>query len=146
MPVAFPNEGALFSDTADTLLNIRWNMKRDFDLIRNLLQEVEAAKAGTTLTSHRAFQHQGYDASTIVEHLELLIEAGLLRGTPKSSMDGPVVISCLTWSGHDFLHSMRDDTIWQKAKESVLLPAASASFEILLEWLKWQAKLHLGMP
>jgi hypothetical protein len=41
---------------------------------------------------------------------------------------------------------MRDDTIWKKAKEQVLKPGASWSFEILKEWAKHELKQKFGLP
>jgi hypothetical protein len=41
---------------------------------------------------------------------------------------------------------MRDDTVWKKAKEHVLKPGASWTFDILKEWLKAEAKSRLGLP
>jgi hypothetical protein len=49
-------------------------------------------------------------------------------------------ITRLTWAGHDFLDSSRDNKIWQLAKEHVIKPGVSWSFLILVEWLKLEAR------
>ena len=59
------------------------------------------------------------------------------------SVGGAAVVSRLTWEGHDFLDAIQDDTIWAKPKESVLKPTLSASLDVLLEWLKRQAKVKM---
>ena len=46
----------------------------------------------------------------------------------------------LTWAGHDFLDSSRDNKIWKLAKEHVIKPGASWTFSLLLEWLKQEAR------
>lgn len=119
-------------------------MKRDFELVRKILHDMEAAPPMQTFN---AFSYDGYDRSVIHEHIELLIEAGLLSGVVhRNGFDGFPAITRLTWSGHDFLDAMKDETIWQKANESILRPVGGVAFEVLLEWLKWQMKLKLGMP
>ena len=112
-------------------------MKRDMDVVRSLLQQIEATKEGYTFV-------RGIDA----HHAAILIDAGLIHGHLHRS-DAHGVMSAnierLTWSGHDFLDSMRDDTLWKKAKERVLVPGVSWTFDILKEWLKFEAKKKLGI-
>lgn len=52
----------------------------------------------------------------------------------------------MTWAGHDFLDSMRDDTIWKKAQEKVLKPIGGVAFDVLKEWLKAEMRSKLGLP
>lgn len=119
-------------------------MKRDFDLIRLVLKEVEDSKP---MEVYSDFQFEGYDSATINEHIELLIEAGLLAGkVARTRGRGIASVTHLTWAGHDFLQSLRDDTIWKKAKEQVLKPGASWTFDILKEWAKHELKQRLGLP
>jgi asparagine synthase (glutamine-hydrolysing) len=49
-------------------------------------------------------------------------------------------------TGDDFLDAMKDETIWNSAKENILKPASGVAFDVLLEWLKWKMKTKLGMP
>ncbi len=79
-----------------------------------------------------------------VYHTALLIDAHLVEGEAVGISHS--VITRLTWSGHHFLDAMRDDTVWKKAKEHVLKPGASWTFDILKEWLKAELKVKLGMP
>jgi len=50
----------------------------------------------------------------------------------------------MTWSGHDFLDAARDETLWKKAKQTVMKPAASFTFEIVREWLKNEIRARFG--
>lgn len=119
-------------------------MKRDFDLIRIILRDMEAAEP---MQTYQNFPYDGYEKPTIIEHIELLIEAGLLEGeVHRHSSGGIPVVTRLTWAGHDFLDAIKDESIWKKAQESVLKPIGGASFDVLLEWLKWKMKDKLGMP
>ena len=120
-------------------------MKRDFDLIRRILTDIENIPAGKSMNN---INYPEYNRSVVDHHIILLDEAGLIKAKILKTMGGigAVHITGLTWSGHDFLDAMKDDTIWNKAKESVLKPGASITFGLLLEWLKTEAKLKLGLP
>jgi hypothetical protein len=120
-------------------------MKRNFTLIRDILSDAQKAEP---LSHLRGFSSEGVSEAEIAEHVEILIEAGLLKGEVKRSPGGRtlVLVSRLTWAGHDFLDAMGDESIWARAKESILKPAGGVAFDVLLDWLKWQAKKQLGMP
>ena len=119
-------------------------MKRDFNLIRLILTDMQGAEPMTLLQD---FSYEGYEKPAINEHIELLIEAGLLKGTVHRTLGGSVAgVSRLTWAGHDFLEAMTDEGIWKKAQDSVLKPIGGVVFDVLLEWLKWQMREKLGMP
>lgn len=107
------------------------------DLVREILIKVESS-------SNEYLRFEGEKA----EHVVIMGDAGLLICHP--TKDGPFIKSVgverLTWAGHDFLSSMRDDTIWNKAKEHVLTPGASWTFDILKEWAKQELRTKLGLP
>jgi hypothetical protein len=42
----------------------------------------------------------------------------------------------LTWAGHDFADAISEDNVWNKAKEHVLKPTASWTFDILMKYLE----------
>lgn len=105
-------------------------MKRDMDLIRLLLVEVE----GETKPDL-----SGYTEEQQVYHAVLLIEAGFVHGTVLSDENGDPVdarISRLTNEGHDFLDAVRDDTIWNKAKAVLKSSAASATADVVKDTCK----------
>ena len=121
-------------------------MIRDFDLIRKILLVVQANPAGTGTISV-SFEGE-YPQNLVNEHAELLIEAGLLKGRALRGGNGlgPVAIEGLTWAGHDFIDAAKDETIWAKAKTTVLKPAVAVTFDALLQWLKRQVLDSLGLP
>ena len=112
-------------------------MKRDMDLIRKILITIEEAPPGFV-------KFNGEDA----RHVELMVDAGLLFASivPAGRGDIYANVERLSWAGHDFLNSMRDETIWRKAKEKVLIPGASWTFDILKEWAKYELQKQLGLP
>jgi Hypothetical protein (DUF2513) len=119
------------------LLGTIAGMKRDMDLVRTLLQRIEAEEP---------LYNPGEDAVAGKYHLRLLADAGLVEAKFMPGPNGEIKAVFdirMTWQGHDFLDAARDETIWNKAKTHVLKPAASWSFSILLEWLKAEAKAKL---
>jgi len=116
-------------------------MKRDMELVRLILQAIEGSEDAGTKMMERSIEERGY-------HISLLVDAGLLIAKVHTDGDKPIgyFISRMTWAGHDFLDSMRDDTIWKKAKEHVIIPGASWTFDILKEWAKHELKQRLSLP
>jgi hypothetical protein len=121
-------------------------MKRDMDLVRRLLFYFEE-KTGPEHIEIPPIE--GYDALMIKYHLVLMYDAKLLRCEPILSSTSDRVIHVipfeLTWAGHDFLQTMRDENLWKKAKDYVLIPGASWSFDILKEWAKDELKKRIGI-
>lgn len=121
-------------------------MIRDFDLIRKILLEVQASPAGARPFS---IEFPGeYDQHVVNEHVELLIEAGLIKGKLVKALSGIVgmAIQGLTWEGHDFIQAAEKDAIWKKTFEIVKDKGGAITFDILKELLKSVAKSALGLP
>jgi hypothetical protein len=120
-------------------------MKRDFDLIRRIMTDIEEKPAGLQI---RSLTYPEYDQATIYQHINLLINENFINGiTHKTAARiDAIIINGLTWKGHDFIDAAKDDTLWKKAKETILKPTVSMTFTILLEWLKEEAKKKLGLP
>lgn len=117
-------------------------MKRDFDLIRSILLDVEDFAPGDSGTVQ---DYDGHDQRTVNHHSILLIEAGFLEGAIVGG-GARVIIHKMTWRGHDLLDAMRDESIWKKAKETVLPKVGGVALDVLLAWLVWQAKEKLHIP
>jgi hypothetical protein len=113
-------------------------MKRDMDLIRRMLLWVEAEDLEPL---------QDVDGKILSFHAALLEEAGLVKAYITYSAEEPsgFVIHRITWAGYEFLESIRDKTIWEKAQKYILKPGASWTFAILAEYLKGEIKERLGM-
>jgi hypothetical protein len=116
-------------------------MKLNIELIRLLLIQQETGEKPDGLTAYPEAE-QIYnlqlmeDAKLIVADL-FIDESGIAKGA---------VIHRLTWAGHDFLDAVRDETIWKKAKEHVLRPGASWTFDVLKQWAKYELLTKLGVP
>jgi DNA-binding transcriptional ArsR family regulator len=126
-------------------------MKRDMDLIRNLLLEIEESEKPVLYIADlmAAERLQGIEQSDVDFHLKLLIEAGLIDANKKQGIStvGGWYIRQLTWDGHEFIDSIRDPEIWRKTKEGASA-AGSWSIGRLKDlgtaYLKLKAKEVLG--
>jgi hypothetical protein len=90
-------------------------MKREMELIREIMLAVEEERDFLSI--------DGYSKESIKYHAALLIEAGLLHGeafvygsnaTPNIPDD--ILITKISWDGHEFLDSVRKDTVWETIK------------------------------
>jgi Hypothetical protein (DUF2513) len=106
-------------------------MKRDMDLVRELLLKLEAEPFDGNLWSldPDGLGIDGHAHEEIAYHLVLLIDGGLLDGDRELS--GGFVARKLTWGGHGFLDSVRDPKIWRATKERVK-DAGGFTIEILV--------------
>jgi len=116
-------------------------MKRDMDLIRRMALAIAELPHDEPLTGL-----EGVDARDFVLHAVWMQEAGLIDAEVQESLGAPpfVWIHRLTWDGCEFADAVRDETLWDKAKEKVIKPASSFSFGVLRDWLK--AELLNGLP
>ncbi|MFM5515673.1 DUF2513 domain-containing protein [Aeromonas dhakensis] len=110
-------------------------MKRDWDTVRDLLTKLESLPS----TDHY-LSLGGADVTDINTayctsyHMELLIEAGLVEGQMHKVLGGGPVnftASRLTWEGHEFLDSIRSETVWDKTKETFASKGLDMTFETI---------------
>ncbi|MCX6030809.1 MAG: DUF2513 domain-containing protein [Chloroflexi bacterium] len=119
-------------------------MKRDMDLIRNILLMMEESSD----PEYPNIQIDGYSSETISYHLMLLDEAGLIKALDASSASGMEWMpQRLTWQGHEFVEAARNENRWNKAKN---IMAKSGGFvievmrTILIDLVKAQATAYLN--
>jgi hypothetical protein len=104
-------------------------MKRDMDLVRAILMEVE--KVPFDGGSHQV-QVEGRSVAEISYHVMLLHRAGLIDALDLSADEYPLWRPMwLTWDGHEFLDAARDQTRWTKAKDKVMSTTGALAFEAL---------------
>lgn len=121
-------------------------MKRDTDLIREILLAVEALPLRGLSTPGLAVE--GYDEATIAYHLVLLEEAGLIQAAVADAGDmayPEVFVNRLTWAGHEFVDTARNQTVWARTKATVAAKGGDIPFSVLRELLVSTARqLFLG--
>ena len=95
-------------------------MKRDMDLVRELLLKLESWPTGrgdnVIIQPSDPKLSEGHSVHEIDYHLDLLMEAGFITGPRSQPMEG-IMFRHLSWQGHDFLDSVRDPKIWAKTKK-----------------------------
>lgn len=104
-------------------------MKRDMDLIRGVLIEVEKLPFDS---GFHDISVQGYTDEEITYHVRLAHEAGLIEAIDLTTMDGVCwKPKRLTYEGHEFLDAARSNTVWNKAKETLLSTSGTITLEAL---------------
>jgi len=96
-------------------------VKFDPDIARTILLDIESIPPGTFSSG---ITIEGQDIAAVDRHLEILIDEGFVQGvvTPGNGgfpMHNGFFISDLTYKGHQFLESARNDASWNKAKETL---------------------------
>ena len=120
-------------------------MKRDMDLVREIMLKIEALPAGPPVL----YRMGEVEDLVLLNPLELLIEAGLVRGQISRSQGarGDVIgISTLTWAGHEWLDAVRDPRVWDEAKRTLLESGDSLSFELTGAVATRIQRMRVGLP
>lgn len=104
-------------------------MQRNWELIREILVALESRE-----TTHGVLspdQIPGFAAEVVSYHLCLLRDAGLVEARCLKPSNVPM--HCmgvrLTWAGHEFLDSIRNDTAWKKIKALVTSKGLDLTFD-----------------
>jgi hypothetical protein len=114
-------------------------MKRDLDLIRDILVQAEESDSKHL----KPVEIEGRDRREIFGHVQILQDEGLVKA---SFMGGPTSeIHHLTWQGHDYLEAVRDPGVWGKVAKRVKEEGGTITFEILKAWAIGFGKEQLGM-
>nr|WP_291585825.1 DUF2513 domain-containing protein [Comamonas sp. UBA7528] len=116
-------------------------MKRDMDLIRRIALEVESQDVGEDLSGI-----DGVEEEVFALHVMWMKEAGLVDAVIQEYMGGETLalVRRLTWDGCEFADAIRSDTLWKKAKDNVMKPSMSFTFDVLKDWLK--TEITQGLP
>lgn len=123
----------------------RIEVKRDMDLIRDILLKVEEDPSmnGFTFKTYDTKDFEGHSEPEIIYHINLLFEVGFIDGA--RSLNPLPAISRLTWQGHEFIAATKDPRIWASVKERLKgLPDVGIS--VIFEIAKAEIKKHLKLP
>lgn len=121
-------------------------MKRDMDLVREILLAVEAAP----FNIDGSLTLEGKDHRVVAEHVRLLLEAGYLSTARVQYVAGKRMDLglALSWAGHEFLETVRDPAIWSATKTNAKA-VGSWSLSLIGELAKGlikQKAADLGFP
>ena len=91
------------------------------ELIRKILFCIEEKYVDTWLDSNQV-KIDGYDLKTVAYHCAILYDAGLVSDYKGQYGDNELYffgVGRLTWEGHEFLDKIKNDTVWNKTKETI---------------------------
>lgn len=93
-------------------------MKRDMDLVREILLAVERSDADPIDSIQIVIPN--YTLTQVSYHVHIMEEAGLVEALDLSSDDGyDFEPKRLTWHGHEYLDTIRDPAIWRETKKQM---------------------------
>lgn len=84
-------------------------MRRDMDLIRSLLLEIEGGKVVFPTAE------QSGETEVLEYHLDLIAQAGFVDFIVLHDL---WQVERMTWAGHEFVDKVRDPEIWRQTKAS----------------------------
>jgi hypothetical protein len=120
-------------------------MKRDMELIRTILLEVN----NYNKPALPRIELDEYPGELVDYHVELLVEAGLLKTGARLKTAGGwgdwTRIS-LTWDGHEFIDNAKNEEVWEKFKQIVAEKGGSISIAVATSVLASLAKQAFGLP
>lgn len=119
-------------------------MKRDLDLARDILTEIE----GHSYDPNRSFvvKIDGHSTEEVSYHVMLLAEAGFIEASSLVTTDGAIwKARRLTWEGHEFIEAAKDTTRWNRAKALMKDKGGGMAFEVLKQLLIEMMKGTIGL-
>lgn len=122
-------------------------MKRDLDLIRNIMIYLEGnLQPGKEINAADLpfyNQNDDEDYQVMSEHIKLIIENGYIE-VIKTPIRGFSLfhITRITTQGHDFLDALRNEKVWNQVKEKTIL-ASGFTLSLLVDLGKEYVKNEL---
>ena len=120
-------------------------MERDLELIRQILLKGASHPHGSGFAPEEALGGE-YTREQIGYHVHLMGQAGLIvtydvatlaNASPSAHMNS------ITWAGHDYLESVRDEKVWKETK-SLAKQAGSTAFDLVKQIAVGIAKSELA--
>lgn len=109
-------------------------MKRDWELIREILFEIEAKNSWSELVRPEAIE--GYSIEDVAYHIHLLDQAGLITAQclePSRRRNAGIycIAQNMTWEGHELLDIIRGGNTWREIKRLLKEKAVDLSLDAL---------------
>ena len=113
-------------------------MRRDWDMIREVLVEVEELSEQDRMSfGYGTGEEFSEDDRAKSEHALLLWKSGFIEAIDAGTMDGPAILSPeLTWQGHELLDTLRSKPVWERIK----VAAQEKGLELTLDVVKGLGK------
>ena len=98
-------------------------MKRDMDLVRQILQEIERRDPES---SNPGVDVEGRSKNEVYDHLLIMQDRGLVEDVRRTSTSALCIR--MTWEGHELLEQTRDPDLWEEVKDTALTKTKSLSW------------------
>lgn len=101
------------------------------ELIRKILFKIEDTIDNIGKTN---LQIEGYSKEQVAYHCAILYEGGYIHACNIQYGSNEVYsfsVGRLTWEGHEFLDKIREDTIWNKTKDTIAEKGLPFVFDIV---------------
>ncbi|SDW79768.1 DUF2513 domain-containing protein [Paenibacillus sp. CF384] len=92
-------------------------LKRDMDLLRKILLEVEEHAVGGN--NWVPLRFEGFSEIEVTYHVKLLREAGFIQASSVPDETRFIRPTRMLWNGHEFLDSIRNDSVWADMKNKI---------------------------
>ena len=123
-------------------------MKRDLDLIRDMMLRIEACHPKDGKITSETFKDLCDDEEKVAFHLFLLYDVGFIVAEPVSHSKmrcSDYIVEYLTFIGCDYLDSIRDQSVWNSIKEKLRRIGGNATLDILTDLASSLLREQLGM-
>ena len=119
-------------------------MKRDLDLVRQILLQIEALPAGPPAQ----YRMSEIEDPVLLAHFELVLASGLVNGKisrSQSSRGDVISISGLTWQGHEWIETVRQDSVWNETTSTLLESGGALTYELTRAVAERILRTRLGL-
>lgn len=120
-------------------------MKRDWDIIREILQKAEELDPNYLLTLEDFNSDNAYEVSY---NVQLLGQARLIDveiSDVQTHDPKQFRISSITWEGHEFFDAIKSDSIWKKTKNKIFEKGGAMTFDVVKAVALGVIKTSLGL-
>ena len=119
-------------------------MERDLNLVRELMLIIESNDGRKELDIP-----EDWDREVTAYHLKILDQVGYVKNNTKWADNKPMwMLASLTWDGHEFLDSIKNDNIWEKIKKGIKekgLELGSVPLSVVKDYAAMQMKILFGV-
>ena len=123
-------------------------MKRDLDLIRDMMLRIEACHPKDGKITSETFKDLCDDEEKVAFHLFLLYDVGFIVAEPVNHSKmrcSDYIVEYPTFIGCDYLDSIRDQSVWNSIKEKLRRIGGNATLDILTDLASSLLREQLGM-
>ncbi len=117
-------------------------MKRNMELIRAILLKLEEDQS---FPKSVKIEVDGFSGREIQYHLFLLHDAGFIEGHRIDTESPEFCVRAITNAGHDFLAYVKNDTLWNKAKEMAGTVSQTVPLAVISQTLTKLALKAIGV-